>query len=71
MVGMDTFTGLGRFTFGCVSLMCGIHFVAIMIGLFGVSEALAQSRYLDLYAVKQNVKKIIPSGKLLIRHCII
>ena len=42
MIGMDSFTGTGRFTFGSVGLMSGIDFVAIMIGLFGVSEALVQ-----------------------------
>lgn len=68
MVGMDTFTGMGRFTFGSVGLMCGIHFVAIMIGLFGVSEALVQIHDLHIKPIKQNVKKIIPSWRLLFKH---
>lgn len=68
MIGMDSFTGQGRFTFGSVGLMSGIHFVAIMIGLFGVSEALVQIHDLHIKPIKQNVKKIIPSWKLLFRH---
>jgi len=68
MVGMDTFTGMGRFTFGSVGLMSGIHFVAIMIGLFGVSEALVQIHDLHIKPIKQNVKKIIPSWRLLFKH---
>ena len=68
MVGMDTFTGMGRFTFGSVGLMSGIHFVAIMIGLFGVSEALVQIHDIHIKPIKQNVKKIIPSWRLLFKH---
>jgi len=68
MIGMDTFTGMGRFTFGSVGLMSGIHFVAIMIGLFGVSEALVQIHELHIKPIKQNVKKIIPSWRLLFKH---
>jgi putative tricarboxylic transport membrane protein len=68
MIGMDTFTGQGRFTFGSVGLMSGIHFVAIMIGLFGVSEALVQIHDLHIKPIKQNVKKIIPSWRLLFKH---
>jgi putative tricarboxylic transport membrane protein len=68
MVGMDSFTGQGRFTFGSVQMMSGIHFVTIMIGLFGVSEALVQLHELTIKPVKQNVKKIIPSWRLLSKH---
>ncbi|OFW64496.1 MAG: C4-dicarboxylate ABC transporter permease [Actinobacteria bacterium RBG_13_63_9] len=68
MVGMDTFTGQGRFTFGSVGLMSGIHFVAIMIGIFGVSEAFVQLHELDVKPIKQDVTKIIPSWRLLFQH---
>ena len=68
MVGMDTFTGQGRFTFGNVGLMSGIHFVAIMIGIFGVSEAFVQLHELDVKPIKQDVSKIIPSWSLLFQH---
>jgi putative tricarboxylic transport membrane protein len=68
MVGMDTFTGQGRFTFGYVGLMTGIHYVAIMIGIFGVSEAFVQLHELHATPVKQDVSKIIPSWSLLFQH---
>ena len=68
MIGMDTFTAQGRFTFGSIGLMSGIHFVAIMIGLFGVSEALVQIHDIHIQPVKQNVKNIVPSWRLLFKH---
>jgi len=68
MVGMDTFTGMGRFTFGSIALMSGIHFVAIMIGLFGVSEALVQIHEIHVTPIKQNVARIIPSFGLLLKN---
>jgi len=68
MIGMDTFTGQGRFTFGSVGLMSGIHFVAIMIGIFGVSEVLVQIHDLYVRPVKQDVKNIVPSWRLLFKH---
>ncbi|MBM4305616.1 MAG: tripartite tricarboxylate transporter permease [Deltaproteobacteria bacterium] len=68
MVGMDSFTGQGRFTFGSVYLMSGIHYVAIMIGLFGISEALVQIHDIAVEPIKQQVNKIIPSWRLLFKH---
>ncbi len=68
MVGMDNFTGQGRFTFGSVGLMSGIHFVAIMIGLFGVSEALVQLHGIHVTPIKQSVSKILPDWRLLFKH---
>lgn len=60
-VGLDPLTAEERFTFGIVELWNGISFIAVMIGLFGVSEALSQLHHLDRAAVKQNVGKIVPS----------
>jgi putative tricarboxylic transport membrane protein len=68
LVGMDPITGQGRFTFGSVGLMSGIHFVAIMIGIFGVSEAFIQLHDLHVTPIKQNVRRILPSWGLLFRH---
>ena len=60
MVGLDPMTAEGRFTFGSISLMGGIPYVAAMIGFFGVAEALAQLHNLHLPAVKQKIDRIIP-----------
>jgi putative tricarboxylic transport membrane protein len=39
-VGIDSITGVQRFTFGVNRLMSGIDFIPILIGLFAVSEVL-------------------------------
>src|SRR5690554_6413392 len=65
LIGMDPFTGIGRFTFGNLNLLGGISYVAAMIGLFGVSEALYQIRDIDRPMVKQEVTKIIPSWNVI------
>jgi putative tricarboxylic transport membrane protein len=41
MVGMDINTGEARMTFGLVELSDGINFVALVMGLFGVAEVIA------------------------------
>jgi len=68
LVGMDPLTGQGRFTFGNVQLMGGIHYVVAMIGLFGVSEALSQIRNINLKPVKQRVDKIIPPWRWVVKN---
>jgi len=68
VVGLDPLTAEERFTFGMVDLWGGISFVAVMIGLFGVSEALAQLHYMDKAAVKQIVTDIIPSRKAIMKY---
>jgi putative tricarboxylic transport membrane protein len=39
-IGMDVVTGESRFTFGTIQLTAGIELLAVVIGLFGVSEIL-------------------------------
>lgn len=39
-VGLDMITGSPRFTFGTVSLMEGINFISVMIGVFAVAEVM-------------------------------
>jgi putative tricarboxylic transport membrane protein len=70
-IGIDPVTGNPRFTFGTVSLLGGIEFVAVAIGLFGIGEvlvnveqpveALEQSvllpRFRDLYPTLQDLKE--------------
>jgi putative tricarboxylic transport membrane protein len=60
-VGLDPLTAEERFTFGVVELWNGINPVAVMIGMFGLSEALIQLHHLDKVAIKQKLDKIIPS----------
>lgn len=68
VVGLDPLTAEERFTFGIVELWNGISFIAVMIGLFGVSEALMQLHHLGKDAVKQTVSKIVPSIAAVIRY---
>ena len=60
-VGLDPLTAEERFTFGIVDLWNGISFIAVMIGLFGVSEALLQLHHIDTPAIKQTISRIVPS----------
>ena len=60
MVGMDPLTFTGRFTYDLPLMQSGISFIAVMIGMFGVSEALAQLHHLDSAAVKQKISRIVP-----------
>ncbi|MGR3590413.1 MAG: tripartite tricarboxylate transporter permease [Limimaricola soesokkakensis] len=62
-VGLDPLTAEERFTFGMVELWGGISFIAVMIGLFGVSEALTQLHHIDKAAVKQTIGRIVPSWR--------
>jgi putative tricarboxylic transport membrane protein len=65
---MDPLTAEGRFTFGTVSLLGGVHFVIAMIGFFGVSEALVQLHQIDIKPTKQDVTKIIPSWSVITKY---
>jgi putative tricarboxylic transport membrane protein len=47
-VGVDFTTSVERFTFDIPELTEGIHFIPVMIGLFGVSELLTQATQLDV-----------------------
>ena len=47
-VGVDFTTSVERFTFGFPEVTQGIHFIPVMIGLFGGSELLTQAATLDI-----------------------
>lgn len=68
VVGMDPISGLGRLTFGSVELRGGINYISVMIGLFGVGEALFQIRNRHKPIVRQNVDKVRPPKKKLIKY---
>ena len=59
-VGVDSTTGVYRFTFGSVSLSDGIQFVIVVIGFFSVSEIL-----LMLEKTHSGQKAVKASGRLL------
>ena len=68
IVGMDPISGVGRFTFNSVNLRGGISYIAVMIGLFGVGEALYQIKNRNKEIVRQNVDKIRPPKDKLLRY---
>ncbi|MEN3793919.1 tripartite tricarboxylate transporter permease [Fulvimarina sp. MAC3] len=67
-VGMDPLTFTERFTFGSATLMGGISFIAVMIGLFGVSEALAQLHHVSTASVRQTITRIVPALSTVKKH---
>ena len=67
-VGLDPLTAQERFTFGQVELWGGISFIAVMIGLFGVSEALMQLQHVETAAVRQVITRIVPSWSSLRKY---
>lgn len=60
-VGRDPLTFAERFTFDFQIMEGGISFIAVMIGMFGISEALQQLHNVDKAAVRQKISKIVPS----------
>jgi len=67
MVGLDPMTAEGRFTFGTTALLGGISYVAVMIGMFGVAEALAQLHFLHIEPIKQKLSRIVPDWRIVLK----
>lgn len=67
-VGMDPLTFTERFTFGTDALRAGVSFVAVMIGMFGISEGLMQLHTINTPAIKQKIGRIVPSWSLVRKH---
>lgn len=68
MIGLDTMSAQPRLTFGSSALLGGVSYVAVMIGMFGIAEALVQLHTVTAPAVKQQVDKIVPSLATVLRH---
>ena len=67
-VGRDPLTFDERFTFGLPIMENGISFIAVMIGMFGVSEALLQLHHVNKDAVRQKIERIVPSFATVKKH---
>ena len=73
-IGLDNQTGHNRFVIGASGsmfrtyMMLGVSYVVVMIGLFGMSEALMQLRDLSVKPVKQKVDKIVPGWKNILKY---
>ncbi len=61
IIGIDPIYGAcGRFTFGITQLLGGVHFVAALIGLFGLSEVLFQVKQANFKAIIPKAVGVIP-----------
>jgi len=64
-IGLDPVTGDARFTYGSVSLLGGIEFVAVAIGLFGIGEVLINvdqpQELLDRRVLVPRLRDLYPS----------
>ena len=62
MVGIDPVAGAPRFTFGESRLLDGVSFVAIVVGLFGLSEVLLAGRSKIAQAISPGFRSLLPTG---------
>jgi putative tricarboxylic transport membrane protein len=65
-IGFDTITGEPRLAFGQISLLSGIGFVPVTIGLFGIGEIIASADeagigYVEKIAARVGLKDVIES----------
>lgn len=63
-VGTDTVSGVERLTFGHMFLMSGINFVVVAMGLFAISEILAnveRDMEASIFKVPKKLSELLPS----------
>lgn len=64
-IGLDPVTGHGRFAFDSPSLLAGIEFVAVAIGLFGIGEVLVNvaqpARLLEQKVAVPRLRELYPN----------
>ena len=63
MIGIDPIRGSPRFTFGRIELLDGIGFVPVIMGLFGLSEILANAEKPFTQIVLAEMSSLIPTKK--------
>jgi putative tricarboxylic transport membrane protein len=67
-VGMDLISGTPRFVFGKSELLDGFSLIAVLIGLFGISEVISSLSDLTPPLKAGNVSSVMPSMKLLKKY---
>lgn len=60
-VGIDTQSGVARFTFGNVELLGGIGFIPVVIGLFAVTEVLSQLKIGASEPIRTHFRDMLPT----------
>jgi putative tricarboxylic transport membrane protein len=66
-VGYDAIHGVPRFTFDIPALYDGISYVAVLIGLFGLTEIMKVLPQREQTPIPENVGRAIPSFDLLLK----
>jgi putative tricarboxylic transport membrane protein len=67
-VGIDKISGFNRFTFGTTTLLGGIDFIPVIIGLFAVAEVLNRIREMrGMEGIRARAKAKLPSLKVINR----
>jgi putative tricarboxylic transport membrane protein len=62
-VGIDTQSGVSRFTFGIPNLLEGISFLSVIVGMFGVSEVLENiENKLRTEPVRDKLTRLLPDA---------
>ncbi len=60
MVGMDQIHGVERFTFGVTELLSGIKYLPVLIGLFGLTEAINVLSRRSAVPIPKKVGRVLP-----------
>jgi putative tricarboxylic transport membrane protein len=68
LIGQDPLTGAERLTFGSVTLTVGVDFIAIIVGLFAISEVMINVEQRLTTISKMEVKSWLPTWAD-IRYC--
>ena len=63
LIGMEVGEGIPRFTFDSIQLMRGVDFIAILIGLFGVSEILINAENPETNILKAKMSSLVPTSQ--------
>lgn len=72
LVGLDSIGAASRLTFGTVSLLSGINFASIAVGLFAISEvflSIEEGAKVSLIALPKGLRNLFP-GKADVLRCI-
>ncbi len=65
-IGIDRISGFNRFTFGTTTLLSGIDFIPVIIGLFAVAEVLNRIRQMrEMEGIQAKARAKLPSLKLI------
>ena len=68
MIGKEGLYGVDRFTFGLPELSAGIHFVPVLIGLFGLSEVFAILGRTGAQIIPNQLGRIFPSFEVVRKY---